>query len=549
MAPITSVRAACLTVSDYFSQTARHQLPLFQRAYVWGEDQVKKLVGDVEEVSKDPARARPYGLGHITDADGDEPGFLDLVDGYQRTMTLMMILACLRDQAATAAEKERYDAMLWLPASSGQEPRLLTQSNVRDVFRDYVLRPGATEVEPPEAGPPLSIAEQRIVSNRNVIRERLAEMTPFGRQSFARTLTDTCFVVVVSFADAETAWEMVKKEQETGVDHHAVDTAKHTLVGAMPNAQQADATEIWENWQGRLGHERMEHLLHIVRSLHFSRRSSKPIIVDLNNHFGLARDGLTFMRETLSPAAAGLYKALNREIGTADRRTAISTHLETISWMSQPAAFVPIIRWLEVRGEDDPEAPEFFFHLDRLVWFLRMAGIEPSQQERRMAAVARAIGPGVSAAEITAFRVDLEERPKALANLRAHTFERKHYSDTVLRRISLILGSDPGPIHYRNVTIEHVLPQNPKQGSNWLKLFRNKDNPDRHASRLGNLTFLTREQNQAADRHDWAVKQPILATSGFVLSEEAAKTPEWTPQSIRQRTEEMIAILLKGFRM
>lgn len=59
MAPITSVRAACLTVSDYFSQTARHQLPLFQRAYVWGEDQVKKLVGDVEEVPRMPAGPGP----------------------------------------------------------------------------------------------------------------------------------------------------------------------------------------------------------------------------------------------------------------------------------------------------------------------------------------------------------------------------------------------------------------------------------------------------------------------------------------------------------
>ena len=549
MAPIPSVRVACLTVSDYFSQNTRHQLPLFQRAYVWGEDQVRKLVGDVEEVSRDATRARPYGLGHITDADGQMAGCMDLVDGYQRTMTLMMILASLRDLAATAAEKERYNAMLWLSVGSAEEPRLFTQSNVRDVFRDYVLKPGATEVEPPEAGPSLSIAEQRIVINRNVIRDRLAEMTPSGRQTFAGTLTDTCFVVVVSFADAETAWEMVKKEQETGVDHHAVDTAKHTLVGAMPNAQQADATEIWESWQGRLGHERMEHLLHIVRSLRFPRRSSKPIIVDLNNHFGLSRDGLTFMRETLTPAAEGLYKTLNREIGTGARGAAVSAHLETISWMSQPAAFIPTIRWLEVRGDDDPEAPEFFFHLDRLVWFLRMAGVEPSQQERRMAAVARAIAPGVSAAEITAFRVDLEERPKALKNLRAHTFERKHYSDVVLRRVSLLLGSDPGPIHYEHVTIEHVLPQNPKQGSAWLKLFRNKDNPDQHASRLGNLTFLTREQNQAADRHDWPVKQPILAGSGFVLSEQASAIPDWTPQAIRQRTEEMIAILLKGFRM
>lgn len=549
MAPIPSVRVACLTVSDYFSQNARHQLPLFQRAYVWGEDQVRKLVGDVEEVSRDTARIRPYGLGHITDADGDEAGCKDLVDGYQRTMTLIMILASLRDQAATAAEKERFNAMLWLSAGSTEAPRLLVQSNVRDVFRDYVLKPGATGLEPPEAGPPLSIAEQRIVTNRSVIRDRLAEMTPSGRQAFAGTLTDTCFVVVVSFEDAETAWEMVKKAQETGVDHHAVDTAKHTLVGAMPNAQQADATEIWESWQGRLGHERMEQLLHIVRSLNFARRSSKPIIVDLNNHFGLARDGLTFMRETLSPAAGSLYKAVKREIGTGERRTAISAHLETISWMSQPAAFVPIIRWLEVRGEDDTEAPEFFFHLDRLVWFLRMAGIEPSQQERRMAAVARAIAPGVAPAEITAFRVDLEERPKALANLRAHTFERKHYSDMVLRRISLNLGRDPGPIHYRDVTIEHVLPQNPKQGSNWLKLFRNKDNPDRHASRLGNLTFLTRDQNQSVDRHDWPIKQPILAGSGFVLSEQAAQIPDWTPQAIRQRTEELIAVLLQGFRM
>jgi len=54
------------------------------------------------------------------------------------------------------------------------------------------------------------------------------------------------------------------------------------------------------------------------------------------------------------------------------------------------------------------------------------------------------------------------------------------------------------------ITVEHVLPQNIKEGSEWASLF---DQPEEYVHKLGNLVLLRRRKNAKAQNFDFAKKK------------------------------------------
>ncbi len=107
------------TIESLFTHERRYLVPLFQRPYVWSqENQWEPLWDDVRDLAERELEAirspdaadevvRPHFMGAIVlqprAAFGDHLPVLDVIDGQQRLTTLQLFLAVLRD-VATAAE-------------------------------------------------------------------------------------------------------------------------------------------------------------------------------------------------------------------------------------------------------------------------------------------------------------------------------------------------------------------------------------------------------------------------------------------------------------
>ncbi|MCA9156206.1 MAG: HNH endonuclease [Planctomycetales bacterium] len=52
------------------------------------------------------------------------------------------------------------------------------------------------------------------------------------------------------------------------------------------------------------------------------------------------------------------------------------------------------------------------------------------------------------------------------------------------------------------ITVEHVLPQNPKSGSQWERWFPNPAVREQWVHRLGNLALLSRRKNSSASNYE-----------------------------------------------
>ena len=124
----------------------------------------------------------------------------------------------------------------------------------------------------------------------------------------------------------------------------------------------------------------------------------------------------------------------------------------------------------------------------------------------------------------------------------------------VLLRLDDLLAKQPGSATSTEmITVEHVLPQNPKDNSVWKQDFTD-DQRLQWTHRLGNLVLLNRAKNSEAQNYDFAKKKSNYFTSAngsavFALTTQVLTEHEWTPAVIERRQEDLLAVLHKEWEL
>jgi hypothetical protein len=117
----------------------------------------------------------------------------------------------------------------------------------------------------------------------------------------------------------------------------------------------------------------------------------------------------------------------------------------------------------------------------------------------------------------------------------------------VLLRLDSVVSGGGATYDYPQITVEHVLPQNPKPGSTWLDNF-SKDEREGWTHRLGNLLLLTRRKNSEAQNFEFTEKKERYfkgknGISPFAITTDVLNESEWTPAVVRRRQECLIVKL------
>lgn len=537
MREFISVRVVPL--ADLFSDAYHFRLPYFQRAYAWQTSDVGRLLSDIVEAMRKDGGERGYFLGKLMVAKTPDASEAALVDGHQRLMSLTLLFSVLRDLESDPKLQGRLNGFV-----RGAEVRLAPQNVMAEFCERYVQSPGATATDPAMDLNTLSESERNIIENRNALRAELSssDYSPEFRRALVGYLADRCCVIVSSLEDEDEAWSVLRTEEETRVDFSKSDRAKFSLLAIVPADERVDAQKVWESCESLLGAADMHALLGHIRLLKRRRLSGKPVEIDIAEgfRFNAPGAGLRFLEHEMKPAAERF--AMLRRTGESP----VATLADRCAWVD-PQLWVPAaLLWLQ--GKRDPEETLFFFkRLERLVWMMRIAGFDPTKQHTRILHLAGEIDRGTPASRMQELEITARLRDAAVFNLRSASFDAKHYASRVLRRISITLGQDPGPVDRDTVTVEHILPRGFSTKSGWRTHFPSRDAVHNYSHRLGNLTFLAPQCNQKADTLDWEEKRPILANSAFLLSKHAAAGSDWTPNRILERSEALIGVLLKDW--
>lgn len=535
------IKSTVLPVERVYS-LGQLELPWFQRAYAWNESHVGRLISDLFEALP---KGR-YSLGHMSLARPPGSSVASIVDGHQRSISLTMLFALLRDLIGEGAMADRLHGLVAAPSGW----RLVPQRSLADFFERYVQQRGRSLVEPKEDLVLQSLSEQNIIANRDQMASMLRQKdrTVAEWTALARFLLDDCLLIVDEVEDEEEARDLMQREEDTGLPPHNTELAKATILTAMPSHEQEQAAGLFESAQSMLTADDMSSLLAHIRLLKARKRSSRAVNGELIKLFQLDQTGISFLKDELLPRAAAMARLMRRAIGNGDTHEKTRASLDLLFWITDHQLWVPAaLHWLDRKGEDHPETALFFARLDRLTWLMKIASVDPTDQEIRFLRVLDAIDSGEPVAGMEPLEIERRLLAAALENLRSRTFYLKRFHGLVLRRISQLLDPlrTPKAIDGEAVTVEHVLPRRPDPG--WRQWFANGSDVVDHCNRLGNLAFLSQEVNNNVGNSDWPIKRFVLANHGgtFVLSAHAAEQEEWTKDTIINRSETLIAELLR----
>jgi Protein of unknown function (DUF1524) len=124
-----------------------------------------------------------------------------------------------------------------------------------------------------------------------------------------------------------------------------------------------------------------------------------------------------------------------------------------------------------------------------------------------------------------------------LTELDGPIYEKARVRLPLMLRLDAAFSDGGATYHHGVITVEHVMPQNPKLDSPWISMFENDEERYKWTHCLGNLVLLTRAKNSQASNWDFDRKKAEYFSSkagvlSFKLTTMVLKERKWDSSNV-----------------
>lgn len=190
----------------------RLNIPIYQRPYKWTKMRVSQLIGDIKTFYKKPN----YRFGTVVIHNNIEKESLDIVDGQQRTLTLMLVIKALafiykQKEDDTLTKKELLLVANQLADLKFSNP--VTQQNIHNNYREII----------------------RLVSDFD--------------ENLVSFLLNNCEFIVYKLKDVSEAFQFFDSQNARGKDLDPHDLLKAFHLRAFGKDDDDNKFQIVDNWE------------------------------------------------------------------------------------------------------------------------------------------------------------------------------------------------------------------------------------------------------------------------------------------------------------
>lgn len=540
-------------------------VPPYQRPYAWTTEHAGQLLDDLLDFLEDDDTGRPianltpYFLGSIVLIKGSTPN-AEIVDGQQRLITLTILLSALR--ALVPADYmlgigkliyDEEDKAAGLPARF----RLRPKPQDAEFFEQYIQRAGRIESLRTVNTATISDSKRNMRDNALLYLDRLRDLPEQRRTRLVQFIIQRCLLVVVSTPDLDSAYRIFSVLNDRGLDLSAADILKAQVIGQISPQAQNSYTEKWESTEEDLGRDDFEKLLSHIRMLYRQQKARDTILKEFRDYvMSKVPDPRHLVDEVLLPYADAFEIITDESYQHTHGAGAVNAQLRWLNRIPDSDWLPPALLYLQKHRNDPARLARFFTDLERLAAVLMMRRTNINKRIERHARLLAAIEQGDDlSAPSSPIQLTTDERREALHTLDGDLYRQSARTrQYVLLRLDAALSSGDAVYTYPTISIEHVLPQNPAPGSQWVKWFPTPQQREQWVHRLGNLVLLSRRKNAQAGNYDFDKKKnSYFATAGgvspFALTTQVIKERVWTPEVVERRQNELIAGLRQLWRL
>ncbi|MBC6961833.1 MAG: DUF262 domain-containing protein [Nitrosomonas sp.] len=541
------------SIRDIFKDSYQFEIPDYQRPYAWTTEQAGELFDDLISAMQDArvsGATSQYFLGSIVLIKNDREPKSRVVDGQQRLTTLTMLFAVLRTVLPSAADDitdflyKKGKAIL----GEKNEYRLTAREEDADFFRTNIQEPDGIEQLVSNTAK-LEDSRLRYRENATLLLDRVKALQPGDQIALLKFLANDCSLVVISTPDLEAAYRIFSVLNNRGLDLAPIDIIKAQVLGLIRTmAGDAKSTAYAKKWSGiesALGRDAFDDLFGHIRTIYAKQKQRATLVKEFQEHVTEYKKPIDLIDKVIEPYAEVWDFVRDADFEATEHAETINEHLSWLNRVDFKDWVPPALVYFKRFRQQPKLLAEFFASLERLTYFLLVTKVGINERIDTYAALTKEIEPdsfkGDLAALTTLALTDAQKR-KFVAALDGDI-----YADLPKARMALILRLEalvraPGVQFQNAVSLEHVLPQTPPDGSDWLQWFPDKGERDGWTHRLANLVPLDRSKNSSASNYDFAKKKDTYfrgkgIASPFVLTQEVRSEGAWTPTLLAKRQQ------------
>jgi len=573
-------------IKKIFSNDFEFEIPLYQRPYSWNPERAEALLNDlllasIEDEKKVIDELEPYFLGCIVLIKENNKSKASIVDGQQRITTLTILLSALR--ATLPKRAEDLGTFIYQKGNqiSGEPNRYRLSLRERDnkFFKDFIQDESGIEKLKDLNENGLNDAQKLIKANAMLFMDRLQgsssesenhtlnlmpsildehslvytqKIPEAQRTRLAEFIVQRCFLVVVSTPTLETAYRIFSILNDRGFNISLPDILKAEIIGKIQESKQEIYTRKWEEIEESLGRDGFTELFSHIRTIRRKTKLGKNILEELRDYvISPISNSEVFIEKLLQPYADAfnkIKKPNERVSKEAKKLFYWLNQIDNFDWLP------PAIFYLSNPERTEEEILIFFTKLERLAACLMIARANVNYRVRRYGNLLLDIESTNPSRIDRSLQLTCDEQEKTIKYLDGDIYLMDKIRRYVLLRLDAELSTGGASYDYDVITIEHVLPQSPSPGSEWVKLFPNKEERNKkYLHRLGNLVLLTTQKNSKAQNFAFRQKKDIYFNenniSPFALTIQVLQENEWTPEIIERRQNDLLKILKDLWRL
>lgn len=532
-----------------FSNEFIFTIPNFQRPYAWVTEQASELIEDLlafmGEGSEPIEMLPPYFLGSIVLIKGDKPD-AKVVDGQQRLTTLAILISVLRSLVPQEHRDDLTDVLYDKGKPIAGIPRsyrLTLRERDNPFFQKYICHEDGLEALK-NLTKPLPESQQNICENALFFSNRLAALPEQQCFRLAQFILTRCFLIVVSTPDLDSAYRIFSVLNDRGLNLSHTDILKAEIIGKLPQAQQDDYNAKWEEIEASLGREMFQSLFAYIRTIYHKVKPQDTILKEFRTYVHPAGNPQHFIDEVLQPYADAFYDIKHEAYQSVKGAEYVNNMFSWLNKIDNSDWLPPALLYYSRNEHDQNKLLRFFTNLERLAAGLMIIRANVNKRIERYALLLMLIENN---ADLYAFNSPLQlttqEKIDISEALDGHLYGWSHCK-YVLLHLEEAYTNIHTPYQYKDISVEHVLPQHPRVGSTWLMEFPDKVVRDTYVHRLGNLVLLTQKKNSAAQNYDFKEKVDSYFKKGnidlFALTFQVINETEWTPFVVERRQKELV---------
>lgn len=554
--------AAEVDVLHVFNNDYRFEIPSYQRPYAWTENETTELLEDLTYAMNDEGVSGPYFLGSVVLVNKSGTSY-EVVDGQQRLTTLTMLFAVLRD--LSDSDNDRSELHRFVSEEAGriagteERFRLSIRRQDNDFFQSNVQKMGRVKDFVESSPKNLSDAKKSILDNTKCLWKKLSKKSEDSRLELSQFIVQNCYFVVIKASDTNSAHRIFSVLNARGLSLLPTDILKSEIIGQVRNVHEPEYTTKWEGIEEELGRNSFNDLFGHIHMIHVKR---KPKERTLDRSFikevlqGALKPihGEAFIDNELQPYAEVYQAVSNSAYEGEEFAEEINKRLQNLNRIATVVSFwiAPAMEFCKTYGEDDnSKLYRLIRDLERLTYGLLFLPGNRDARRTRYEKVLDDLHKGTIFEDTSALQLTDIEKREIVDELKAPLQARLR--KPLLLFIDSLLADSAANYEHKIITVEHVLPQNPKEGSEWITNFPDEEQREEWTNKIANLVLLSRSKNSSANNYDFERKKSAYfqkkGTTTFALTTQVINESKWTPKVLERRQKDLIDALKKEWRL